>query len=178
MEEYLDIVDEKGNLTGKKELRSVVHKKGLWHQTVHIYFYRIVDGEIKLLSHLRSRFKSSNPNKWDTRFGGHVEAGQTLKETVVKEILEETGLSISLDDLIVGPQGKYDGGVNKEIIGQFYFNFEGEPSELKFNDGEVQKAQWMFIDEIRKSIEDEPQSWTSGKEGFEMIVNDLLSKIK
>lgn len=177
MEEYLDIVDEDGNITGEKELRSVVHEKGLWHRTAHIYFYRVLNGEIQLLPHLRSKLKSSNPNKWDTRFGGHVESGQTLEETVIKEICEETGLNISLDDLIIGPQGKYDGGVNKEIVGQFYYNFNGEPSELKFNDGEVQKAKWMFIDEIRKSIEDEPQNWTSGKEGFEMIVKDLMSKI-
>ena len=39
-EEYLDIVDENENLTGEKELRSVVHAKGLWHRVVHIYFFR------------------------------------------------------------------------------------------------------------------------------------------
>ena len=28
--EYLDILDEEGNFTGKKETRSKVHKDGLW----------------------------------------------------------------------------------------------------------------------------------------------------
>ena len=39
--EYLDIVNEDGNLTGEKEMRSVVHVEGLWHRTVHVYFYKI-----------------------------------------------------------------------------------------------------------------------------------------
>ncbi len=59
MKEYSDIVDENGNLTGEKELRSVVHEKGLWHRTVYIYFYHIANGEIQSLPHLRSKIKSS-----------------------------------------------------------------------------------------------------------------------
>lgn len=39
-EEYLDVLDEKGNLTGEKKLRSEIHAKGLWHKVVHgIHFY-------------------------------------------------------------------------------------------------------------------------------------------
>ena len=47
VDEYLDIVDENGILTGKKELRSICHEKGLWHRTVHIYCYRFINKELE-----------------------------------------------------------------------------------------------------------------------------------
>ena len=40
LDEYLDIVDENNNLTGKKALRSEIHSYGIWHRTVHIYLFR------------------------------------------------------------------------------------------------------------------------------------------
>ena len=36
-EEYLDILDEQGNKTGKTKLRSEVHHDGDWHKSVHIW---------------------------------------------------------------------------------------------------------------------------------------------
>lgn len=36
--EYLDIYDEQGQLLGKEE-RSIVHKEGYWHNTVHCWLY-------------------------------------------------------------------------------------------------------------------------------------------
>ena len=73
--EYLDLVDENNNLTGEKELRSVVHSTGLWHRTVHIYFFRKINNIFEFLVHLRSKDKDLRPNCWDTRFGGHIKAG-------------------------------------------------------------------------------------------------------
>ena len=47
MDEYIDIVDEHGNPTGKSELKSVIHKKGYYHHTAHIWFYT-TNGDILL----------------------------------------------------------------------------------------------------------------------------------
>jgi len=173
MEEYLDIVDENGDLTGARELRRVAHENGLWHRTVHVYFYRVVSGEIELLVHLRSKLKSSSPNRWDPRFGGHVEAGQTVEETVVKEALEEVGIEISLADLIVGAQRNHDGGNNKEVVNPFYYEFKGDIESLSFDDGEVQEVRWMSIPEIKKDIERNPDGWNSSGRGFDAIISDI-----
>ena len=35
--EYLDILDENGNLTGEKKLRTEVHRDGDWHKAVHVW---------------------------------------------------------------------------------------------------------------------------------------------
>lgn len=176
MEEYLDIVDENGNLTGEKELRSIVHEKGLWHQTVHIYFYRVILNEIELLVHLRSKFKSSHPNFWDTRFGGHVEAGQTVGEAVIREIAEEVGIKLDPSKLTKGMKLSHDGGNNKEVVEIYYYNFLGSKEDLSFDDGEVQEVKWMSVSEITKAIENE-NNWTSSVNGLNTIVSDLQQKL-
>jgi len=172
-EEYLDIVDKKGNQTGEKELRSVVHEKGLWHRVVHIYFFRIKDDVIEILVHLRSKFKDLDPNKWDTRFGGHIDSGKSAEEAVLRETKEETGLEISLQDLLKGKAKKYDGEKNKEFISIYYYNFLGNKEELSFDDGEVQEVKWMNEIEITNSMKNNPKSWTMGNDGFVKTINEL-----
>ena len=88
-EEYLEIVDENNNLTGERKPRSLVHSNGLWHRVVHIYFFRIINKEIEILVQLRSKTKDLSPNMWDTRFGGHIKAGEKLEQAVVDEIRED-----------------------------------------------------------------------------------------
>ncbi|MEI7891097.1 MAG: NUDIX domain-containing protein [bacterium] len=176
-EEYLDIVDEKGNLTGERELRSFCHEKGLRHRTTSIICYRKNGNNIEILPHLRSKFKSANPNSWDTRFGGHVEAGQTIHEATQRELQEETGLNIEMKNLISGPVEFYDGGKNKEVVSVFYYNFTGSLDELSFKDGEVQEVRWMSFEEIESEMIRKIVPWTGSLDGLKLIKNDLLNKI-
>lgn len=177
-EEYLDIVDGDGNQTGKKELRSFCHEKGLWHQVAVAYFYRFKNNKLELLVHLRSKFKEQSPDKWAIRFGGHVEAGSTVEETVIKEIQEEVGINVTFEDLILGTKSYYNSDFNKEVGNIYYYNFNGEKDDLVFNDGEVQEVKWMDIDEIENSIKNNPDIWASPNiEGFLTRKNDLLDKI-
>lgn len=178
MEEYLDIVDENGKLTGEKELRSVCHEKGLWHNVAVAYFFRKnINDKIEFLTHLRSEFKEQNPNKWALRFGGHVESGSTPDETIIKEIQEEAGINVNFNDLFPGEVSIYNGDDNKEFGHAYYYNFLGNLEELSFNDGEVQEVKWMTLDEIRKSMNDNPEMWASRASSLESIINDLLEKI-
>ena len=39
MEEYIDIVTKTGEPTGQSALKSVIHTKGYYHNTVHIWLY-------------------------------------------------------------------------------------------------------------------------------------------
>lgn len=177
MEEYLDIIDQKGNLTGKKELRSIVHENGLWHRTVHVYFYRIVSNEIEFLVHLRSKNKSGHPNCWDTRFGGHLEVAQTFEQAAKREVSEETGLNIEINDLLLGRISTYDGEKNKEVTQVYYYEFNDGLEKISFDDGEVQEVKWMSIANIKKALEGEPKKWTSLIKGLNETVLDLKEKL-
>ncbi|KKP91551.1 MAG: Hydrolase, NUDIX family [Parcubacteria group bacterium GW2011_GWA2_36_10] len=172
-EEYLDIIDENNNLTGAKKLRSEVHAKGYWHRTVHIYFFRFQNKEIEVLVHLRAKTKDLHPNCWDTRFGGHLKSGENIEMAVVGEIKEEVGLKINLSDLIKGPIRKRDNYPNNEFTHVYFYNFDRDLTELKFEDAEVQEIKWMKETSIVKNLTDNPNDWSDSLDGFKSVIKVL-----
>lgn len=175
-DEYLDIVDEENNLVGKKKLRSEVHKTGLRHRTVHIYYVNFKDGNYYFLVHLRSKFKDLNPNKWDTRFGGHVQSGEKIEEALVSELEEEIGLELNPGDFTIGPIRKKDKYPNNEFVYSFYYQADDDLSKLVFRDNEVQRVKWMFAEDITTSLKNNPENWSSSQDGFKNIYNFLKNK--
>jgi len=164
-QEYLDIVDEKNNPTGQKVLRAEAHQKGLWHRTIHLYVLRRRNGRTEFLIHLRSANKDRNPNKWAISFGGHIAAGGTVEDTLVREAMEEIGLPIRLQDVVSAPVRTHDDFPNREFIYPFFIEIEGDQKFI-FHDGEVQKAEWMPLEEIRKSMETKDRVWASSLRGL------------
>lgn len=96
MDEYIDIADREGNLTGESKLKSIIHQKGLYHHTAHIWFYTMA-GEI-LLSQ-RSAKKVICPLLWDVSVAGHVDSGESIEFAAIRETKEEIGLTITENDL-------------------------------------------------------------------------------
>lgn len=169
MEELLDILDENGNLTGESQPRSIVHTTGLWHRTVHIYFYRKVNNGIELLVHHRSAYKDLNPNKWDTRFGGHLKSGDTIEQAIKNELKEEVGIEADPSKLTEGLSHKREKFPNSEFTNVYFYEFDGHTNSLTFNDGEVQAVKWMSVKDVLTSITDNPEKWSSKPEGFAEI---------
>ena len=91
--EWLDVLDENGNYTGKSEERQVVHNDGLWHIHVGVW---IMNKKGELLFQKRSMEKKVNPGKW-SRTGGHVDSGETPLEAIQRETYEEIGVKIPTD---------------------------------------------------------------------------------
>jgi 8-oxo-dGTP diphosphatase len=176
-DEYLDLVDEDNKLTGKNELRSIVHSTGLWHRTVHVYLFRKVSNSIEFLVHLRSKDKDLHPNCWDTRFGGHIKSGESVEDGIKNELMEEIGLELEQGNVIKGDIYKKDHYPNREFTHSFYYRFDGDTATLKFNDGEVQEIKWMKSEDIIKSMTREPEIWSGGKGGFEEVFRFLQQKL-
>ncbi|GEM_PF-5756921 len=68
-----------------------MHEKGLWHKVVHIW---IIDARGNVLIQKRGAYKKTYPNMWAMSCEGHVSAGDSSRETVLKELCEELGLNI------------------------------------------------------------------------------------
>jgi len=76
--------------------RKDAHKTGAWHRAIGIWLYNC-KGEVLLQR--RSAEKDSNPLRWQSSAAGHVTSGDTVEETVIKEVAEEVGITISESDL-------------------------------------------------------------------------------
>ena len=73
MEEYFDVLNEKGEYIGKTETRKKCHKEGLWHKAVVVF---IINSKRQVLLQKRSANKKMWANMWDITAGGHVLAGE------------------------------------------------------------------------------------------------------
>lgn len=96
MDELVDILDADGNYTGTTEFKSHAHRVGLFHPTVHVWFYTS-DGRI--LIQQRGKDKDTHPLLWDVSVAGHVGAGEEIELSAIREVEEEIGLRISKTDL-------------------------------------------------------------------------------
>ncbi len=96
MDELIDILDTKGMPTGKTELKSYAHRVGLFHATVHVWFYT-ADG--KVLLQKRGRDKKTFPLLWDVSVAGHIATKEEIQIAALREIKEEIGISITQDAL-------------------------------------------------------------------------------
>ena len=96
MDERIDIVDRHGNPTGKTALKSDAHKYGWYHNTIHLWLYT-KKGDILLQQ--RSHKKTIHPLLWDVSVAGHIDAGETFEEALIRETQEEIGLKLSVTDL-------------------------------------------------------------------------------
>lgn len=96
LEEYLDILDKHGKPLGESYPKSIVHQKGYYHNTVHIWFYTS-NGEVLLAQ--RSLKKAICPGLWDVSVAGHVDSGETFETAATREVWEEIGLKIEVRKL-------------------------------------------------------------------------------
>jgi isopentenyldiphosphate isomerase len=95
-EEFLDIVDSRGNATGIRKPRAQIHHDGDWHRTVHIWLMKDYK---ELLLQCRAASKESFPGYWDVSIAGHVRAGDVPIIAAQKEAEEELGIALALEQL-------------------------------------------------------------------------------
>jgi len=88
--EPLDVLDERGNPTGRVKPRGDVHLDGDWHRSIHIWVVR--EGNMVLLQR-RANTKDLEPGKLDVSVGGHVRAGELFLDAI-REAEEELGLAL------------------------------------------------------------------------------------
>ncbi|MFH1661694.1 MAG: NUDIX domain-containing protein [Candidatus Falkowbacteria bacterium] len=134
----LNIIDDNDNIIGTED-RKIIHKNGLLHREVHVYF---VTPKNEIIFQHRAKDKETFPDLLDATVGGHVEIGDDYKISAVKETIEETGVSIKISDLI--PIDKVHkiskDNVTKKINHTFRQNYiyiyDGKVKNLKIEVGE------------------------------------------
>ena len=151
MDEIIDILTWDGKPTGETALKSEAHKKGLYHQTIHVWFYT---DDKKILLQKRASVKKVFPNRWDVSVAGHIGAGEKIESAAIREVKEEIGIDIKEADLfkiglrkdeIVHPNGILD----NEFKHLFLCKLKKEVSELKMQVGEVDDLQLFDLSVLK-----------------------------
>ena len=155
MDEYIDIVDQKGIFTGKSELKSIIHQKGYYHHTAHVWLYT-KDGHI-LLSQ-RSAKKTICPLMWDVSVAGHIDAGETIVNGAIRECKEEIGLDINEEKLtkigIFECFQSYESGIeDNEFHNTFICELTKSLSELNRQEEEVEALKLVSFHEFQRLID-------------------------
>ena len=180
MDEYIDLVDKHGNPLGTSELKSVIHQKGYYHHTAHIWLYT-KNGYV-LLSQ-RSAKKSICPLLWDVSVAGHIDAGETIKQAAIRETQEEIGLTILESQL--KPVGvfpcfqTYDSGIiDNEFHNTFIAELNTPITALKVQEEEVEALKLISISEFQNLIDTIGASnhFIPSNKNYYQIVLDTIKK--
>jgi isopentenyldiphosphate isomerase len=174
MDEYIDILDALGNLTGERCLKSVAHQQGFYHATVHVWFYT---SDRKILLQKRGALKKTYPNRWDVSVAGHVQAGESIEEAALREVAEEIGLTIQKEDLRKiavrkGERSHPNGILDNEFYHVFVVELTKGVDSLKKQDSEIDDLQLFDLSLFKNS--DIPSLVPNTQEYYRFIY-DILS---
>ena len=89
-DEWLPVVNEKGEVVGKATRRSAHSGSMLVHPVGHLH---IINEKGDIYLQKRSMKKDLLPGKWDTAVGGHVGFGEKIEDALKRETFEELGIS-------------------------------------------------------------------------------------
>lgn len=162
-EEFLNIVDENGNVTNKSKPRSLVHRDGDAHLTVHIWIVKKTDMGIYVMVQKRSESKKVYPCCYDVSSAGHVSAGEEIKYSAVRELEEELGITVDSCKLeyLGTSESKVifecDNGniIDNEFATVYIYREPIKIESLDICTSEVSEVCWMDIDECIARINDE-----------------------
>ena len=154
MEEKFDVLNEFGEFTGEVATREECHKKGLWHRAVYAF---IIDKNSNILLQKRSAKKKLWPNMWDVTVGGHVDAGEFGRQSLIREVKEELGIDITDDDIkyLVGSSSINIKGdiINKHYNECYLITKDIDTSKIKLQEEEVSEVKYFSKEEVLSMIE-------------------------
>lgn len=146
--------------------RRDVFEKGHWRRTVHVW---IVNDKNEVLCQKRSLKKDMSPGKWEPAVAGHLSPEDNYFTGAVREVFEETGLPISVNDLELVKI--YKDHSSKEYRGIFLCKWNAEAHEIKMEEDEVAAVKFVKLDTLKKYLRSH-ESWI--RPGYE---KDMFSTL-
>ena len=173
--ELLDVLDEDGEPSGLSRERNMVHLRGDYHRTSHVWVVRDrADGGFDLLLQKRSSQKDSFAGCYDISSSGHIPAGADYLDSALRELKEELGIEAGAEDLVFVDfhDGRYSGEFrgkpfrDHERSAVYLYRRPVEISGLSLQKEEVESVRWMEIGEVLRAAE-------SGDPGFCLFADEI-----
>tara|TARA_Y100000991_G_C21975423_1_gene351922 strand:+ start:3039 stop:3602 length:564 start_codon:yes stop_codon:yes gene_type:complete len=175
-QEFLEVYTSKGKKTGKKKSKTLVHKEGLFHVTVHVWIFT---KNREVLIQKRARNKLLNPGIWDVSVAGHVNFKEKIIDAAIRETFEETGMHIKKKELIkIGEYLSINNSkdiVDKEFHHTYILKMHTGKINLNFKNDEVEKLKLISIKEMKNLISKKNNKFFIGKN--QDYYKDVIKKI-
>jgi len=164
-----------GKPLGKPVERSFAHREGIPHEGVHLWIYKIIDGEIWILLQKRSRNKDLYPSVFDISVGGHVPFGLNNGK-IQKEASEELSIDVKDEELTDLGYFRYEEIIpqmdlfHREFQHIWIMNSDIEIDSYSFSDGEVEAVCFIrlndFISVLSGKLKSAESFYFDGKNVF------------
>ncbi len=143
-EEWLPLVNEKGEIIGKAP-RSACHRgEKLLHPVVHLH---VLNNQKHVYLQKRPVNKLVQPGKWDTAVGGHISAGETLETALKREAWEEIGLHDFSAKLV--KTYRWDSDIESELVYAFVsYDFKS----IHLHSEEVEEGRFWTLKQIDANL--------------------------
>ena len=141
--EFNDIYDENRNLTGRVHQRGTPWGPGEYGVVVCVWVY---DGRGHLLLTRRAKGKSF-AGTWENS-GGAVQAGETSRQAIARELLEETGIQASPEEFEF-----LDTDRDRNIFFDHYcLQRQVRPKDIVLQPGETDYVMWASFGKVHWAI--------------------------
>ena len=143
--EWNDVYDKERNLTGRVHRRGTPWRRGEFGLVVCVWVY---DGEGRVLLTRRAPGKSY-AGTWENS-GGAAKAGETSRQAVARELLEETGIKAEEAEFeFIGSDR------DRSAFYDFYcLKRKVSLEQILLLPGETDAVQWVTFEQVHQMIED------------------------
>lgn len=146
--EVWDLYFEERMKSEKNMIRGEEQPEGVFRQVVHVCIF---NGKEEMLIQQRQPFKKGWPNMWDVSIGGSAVSGDTSRMAAEREVLEELGYQISLENVRPALTINFPGGFDDYYLIQ---DDNLDIKMLKLQEEEVKGVKWASLNEILEMIEE------------------------
>ncbi|NLL12277.1 MAG: NUDIX domain-containing protein [Fibrobacter sp.] len=177
MLEFFDVINPDGTSAGYSLPRDEVHKKGLWHRTVHIW---ILNFNKELLIQKRSLQKEVYPGLWDISCAGHLSSGEDCCTGAIRELKEELGLTVEPGELkyLFTVTQHYESPdklfIDNELTDVLLLNKDVVIDAMRIDKNEVAEVKFISIDELQKSVMERSPLLAPHEDEYKRLFETLL----
>ena len=181
--EYFDVYNKYGEKTGETVERNDAHKNGIRHRAVQLWIF---NRDNQVLIQQRSTNKRAGANLWYISVAGHIESGESIESTLVRETREELGLDISnltdsieylytFEECALHQNGSY---IDDEICDVFMLKADFNIDEITMQPEEVQAVKYIGYADFKQVLLSGDKSFFPHKIGYKMLLSALDELIK
>lgn len=149
------LVDENDQPIGTME-KIEAHEKAVLHRAFSVF---IINQKGEIMLQQRASHKYHSPLLWTNTCCSHQRVGETNLEAGKRRLQEEMGFEVPLKELFhFIYKAPFDNGLTEHELDHVMIGYYNE--EPNINPEEVESWKWMGIEDIRKDMTENPETYT------------------